>query len=742
MFVEPGNTYVNKLRATGGSQDALALRIRLERALAGARLHPSGLPASGILCVRKLRDPMPGGLRIEGGSVQAPVAWERAVAESLDQLAARAARPALGYVPLNADAVVFLDRPEFLACLAIDWLEGAAATRWWWRSIFEALDATSAVVHAWMEALEYVPVALVQLVERGKAAEFVSSLGESKSRMLLNGITRRFALQELEVALDVVLQDISDQYNAQPRAVLPDKRPGSQAALAVKQPPWRRWAKETRDRELAIAQESLLGIGLMLVRAPAVVRSRSFVKELLKWHTIETGVSAVEKTSPVVPITNPVYESSDRREPMPATRDLAETDETRNEMLQDRDTFQRPPGDSDRPNSRAELLNTVVGRSDENAASIAPEAETRLTDAHDEPLQLNEVAVPELAHEAAAESSLALVSSLSQEASCDAPVETQIETEFGGIFYLINVGLFLNLYGDFTTPAEPGIDLSIWDFVALTARDLAGSEIETDPVWKLLAQLSGRSEGESPGQAFEPPDSWRLPSEWLAAFPEESAFGWEITEDTSDASVADRRGGRDAHASTLSDQKGGGREVRASGTRRLRVWHSEGFLVVDVPLDEDAEQQLERETREYKTMASLEFRSEPSESKDSSKLERWLAWLIPYVRARLARALGIHVGAALRGRPSPWPEEGAAPGSAGIPACMSSGEKEAGRDACAPRSLPELLLDHRARVVVSATHLDVFFSLEDHPLEIRLAGLDRDAGWVPAAGRYVSLHYQ
>jgi len=39
-------------------------------------------------------------------------------------------------------------------------------------------------------------------------------------------------------------------------------------------------------------------------------------------------------------------------------------------------------------------------------------------------------------------------------------------------------------------------------------------------------------------------------------------------------------------------------------------------------------------------------------------------------------------------------------------------------------------------------HLDLFFELSEHPLEIRLAGLDRDPGWVPAAGRFVRFHYQ
>jgi acetyl/propionyl-CoA carboxylase alpha subunit len=47
-----------------------------------------------------------------------------------------------------------------------------------------------------------------------------------------------------------------------------------------------------------------------------------------------------------------------------------------------------------------------------------------------------------------------------------------------------------------------------------------------------------------------------------------------------------------------------------------------------------------------------------------------------------------------------------------------------------------------ARVALTATRVDVFYSLNRHPIEIRLAGLDRDPGWVPAAGRFVAFHFE
>ena len=54
---------------------------------------------------------------------------------------------------------------------------------------------------------------------------------------------------------------------------------------------------------------------------------------------------------------------------------------------------------------------------------------------------------------------------------------------------------------------------------------------------------------------------------------------------------------------------------------------------------------------------------------------------------------------------------------------------------------PELLIRQRGTVVITPAHLDVTFSLERHPIEIRMAGLDRDPGWIAAIGRHVAFHF-
>ena len=53
-----------------------------------------------------------------------------------------------------------------------------------------------------------------------------------------------------------------------------------------------------------------------------------------------------------------------------------------------------------------------------------------------------------------------------------------------------------------------------------------------------------------------------------------------------------------------------------------------------------------------------------------------------------------------------------------------------------------LVCRHPAQVVATPTRVDVHLALAELPLALRLAGLDRDPGWVPAAGRALAFHFE
>ena len=169
-----------------------------------------------------------------------------------------------------------------------------------------------------------------------------------------------------------------------------------------------------------------------------------------------------------------------------------------------------------------------------------------------------------------------------------ATTETQAETArtvFGGIFYLLNAALALELYADFTRPRGKNLDLSPWDWLAQIGQVWFGDEFASDPVWGVLARLAAREEGEPvPGLSTE---------------------------------------------------------------------------------------------------------------------DRWLREQAEALETRLHRALDVEDVSALR----------------------------------------DFVCRHRARVEVTQSVVDVYFILTELPLDLRIAGLDRDPGWIPAAGRSVHFHF-
>jgi hypothetical protein len=163
----------------------------------------------------------------------------------------------------------------------------------------------------------------------------------------------------------------------------------------------------------------------------------------------------------------------------------------------------------------------------------------------------------------------------------------RVTTRFGGLFYLLNAALALELYGDFTAPRAKNLELSPWDWLAMVGRTWFGAELVSDPVWEVLAELAGRGPDEEPERDFQPPS------------------------------------------------------------------------------------------------------------------ENWLREHIQFLHRRLALALGAANGV----------------------------------------DVPAAVCRYKAGIEVTAGAVHVHLALSDLPLSIRIAGLDRDPGWIPAAGRAVAFHF-
>lgn len=704
MNLEPGKTYVRRLSAVGRGRDALALRLRLERALAGADFNPPGLPASAILCVRRLSDRRAQPLHAHGGGTLAFAEWQRSVAAAVERLARHAASPARGPVPANAEAVIFSDRAELLACLAVDWCEEAAPARWWWRSLFGGLDAAAAMLSAWLDAPEHVPSALGRLNAEGKLIPFARALGETEARSIRRRVVEKFGLYEVAVALGSnVGYEERETLTVSPRSVVDgDANEGARAEDERPKPsgaPWLRYVPELRGYSLEREQSCLAGVGLMLLRAPSRVRAHDFSESLKRWRFEADAPTSENHASSQTPPAVKAYAKRDAEpEAPPAVFNVlrevsarAESADAVDDLYEDEARSLPAPSREAQPRARVEHEGDAVEDSTVLTGLVAEDVRASETDERGLITVESETEAQSVLRRPRHEEEATETESGSRGLTVNGPVETEgfvvpspfgqarIQTDFGGLFYLVNVGLFLNLYGDFTTPLTPGLALPLWDFLALLGERMCGARVREDAVWELLAGLAGRREEEPPGHDFEPEDAWRLPAPWLAPFRESCVWSW-------------------------SDEGG-----------RLRVRHPEGFLVLDVPLalggrrrptDKDVERRLGEELLAYDGRARFTLRRAPSVNDDDEQrgdaLERWLGRLVPYVEARLRRALGV------------------------------SDSGEAARLVC----------EQGARVSVTETRLDVTFALERLPVAVRLSGLDRDPGWVPVAGRHVAFHYE
>ncbi|MCY1022077.1 hypothetical protein [Pyxidicoccus sp. MSG2] len=705
MGMHEGLIKVARLRVRGAGGDSLATRLRMERLMGAVNPGALGLPPSAILCVRRLGTLQSGGTSRSRRAFDSPVEWDRTLGSALRELLSRAARPVEGAVPADSEAVLFSDMAELLGCLALALGHGLHAHQWWWSGLYGSTDLRQVLLREWNRHPEYLPASLGLVARQGNVTPALSVLDEVDARGLLTALALRYGQRALlsETEASRIPEAETTVVRAEHGASAMETE-GYDGALALTgaSAPWEPWVQEVRAVESGLERRTLLGVSLMLHRAPMELRRPDFARALHAWRREQARhfVEASPRSPPPYVLDSaggppafanvpPVAAASLHEAPGEASR--ASPAPARDEGLALRDTGAisedgAPPLDA--PAVRNAPTAGVMAPSEPPALPgegvSGPPVE--LTPISSQPPSPTQGFLPQVSREQTPERAWGL----------------PIPTGLGGLFYLVNLALFLELYGDFSRPMHPHLPLSLWDFVTLLGRRLLADPRPGDPVWKVLALLAGRKAGDAAGQGFEPPDAWRVPEEWLHAFRTEETQVW-----------------------TWSAQDG-----------RLRVLHPAGFLVVDVPrMDDDVEAQVQREVEPYlqrapdprsRRMAATSMREHapggeantaaeprftlahgevpPPGGADAAPLERWLAWLVPYCRARLVRALGLTSNDALE--------------------------------------LEGTLFSHDARLHVSESHVDVVLALSQLPLAVRIAGLDRDIGWLPSAGRHLTFHFE
>lgn len=658
MRLDDGSVSIARLGLRAHGLDPVVGRLRLEAVLDGSELHPRALPPSAILVVRALRDP--GGLRLDGPSPR----WQAAAREAVRQQLMRAARPARGDAD-GADAVLFADRAELLACLLRDWHAGA--TRWWWRLLgYERQPLATAVAELARE-VEWLPPTFAVLAEHGVLAPVLRALAPEAVRGLLAAVARKFALVELDVVIEALeAPRVVAVMASAPPAELPraPDQPALLAAAAVAEP-------------LPATAQVLHAVALMLQRAPQMARSRRFATQLAARvaeaqrvaPASATGVAAgvavhgdapAAARAPGLSAARTFSAGPEEARPSPAPAPPALSSHAEPARSG------HPAG----PGARATAHVPAASPREElpSAPASAPDSPAH---AAPQPLPTSVIAAVEHALPTPA---IALVPTPALVAPPPlAPAATDVEpddlawprvveTELGGLFFLVNLALFLELYGDFTQPRHADLSMPLFDFVELLGRALGADG--DDPLWALFAELSGREQPAA--HDFVPPVAWAVSDAWLAPFAD--APGAPPTRPLADPSEPHLADLSEPHLATPP----GWSITTPPG--RWCLHHPAGFIAADLP---------------WLPAAALPR---------APALARWLAWIAGYCRARLIRATGLADLAPLWRR--------------------------------------------RARVFVTGARIDVELALADHPLEVRIAGLDRDPGWIPGAGRDLRFHFR
>lgn len=524
--------------------------------LAQADIEPPALPAAAILLVRQLH--------ARGGWAgrQPQVDWSQATQAVLQRLLQSAARPAGGHISTACPAVLFADRAELLACLCRDWLAGRLDC-WWWRCLFPGGIDPPRLAAILLQDSPQLPAVLRRLHHSRLALPLLQALPPGAHGALWRALRHDFGLPAPGF----------------PVAATPSPEPAGSplpvsTPLPADGPPWRLFLPV--DTGLSPMAEMLLGVALQLASDAPTVRSPDYVVALQAWWARQVPGAAARPP----PVAGEVL-------PMVAAEPGATAA-----------GGQQPLAGSD--------IATAAGPAtapDGAVAAVVPQPPPAQAVAAAEPGAVAGDTAPAVAVPDEAAPAGEALAALFSPACC------RVASRFGGLFYLLNPALSLQLYGDFTQPRQPGIPLSPWDWLALVGERLLGPELHHDPLWALLAQLACRAPDCAPGDGCDAPTGWQLPDDW-----------------------------RD--------------------------------LLVDAP--------------------PARFDS----------LTHWLDWLLPLLLARLAFALD-----------------------------------------CPESQVATLLCCQRAQLEIGETRIDVHMQLDELQIEIRIAGLDRDPGWIPAAGREVRFHF-
>ena len=440
---------VRRVRVTGRVGDGHAARLTLDRALGTTNLHPPGLPERAIVCVRSVR------VAAHAGDLGGSAGRLR---EVVGGLAAGAARPFREMVGADATAVVFLDEAELLACLARDWRRGESGA-WWWVGLLGGTITGEGVERVWLENVPFVAAAVELLRARGEAGEVVRAFAPAFVDALVVALAPAFGSQWGVGATRARMERGSEEARpgglGEVAAVFLDRTVAPAVVVAVP--------------ELERAPRRLIALAVALHRRPDLALATDFPlaleQALTRWSMASRGVPGEPTAMPAGAGPDGwLVEASGRRSaPGPAVWHETAVEPDRAARCGSERAAPASHPVAARNRLEAERRDAAPGFGAEGTDTVAVGGSSGACSAGGLPLPPPLWADP-------------------------------VDSEYAGIFYLVTLALYLEIYGDFTRPlADREGTLPLADFLAALLVEAHGEGVREDPVWTVLALLADRS---------------------------------------------------------------------------------------------------------------------------------------------------------------------------------------------------------------------------------------------------------
>lgn len=457
-----------------------------------------------ILLLRTVSTPGSAAVKPHQPAAPQNLVWRRELRREVERQHQAAARPVTGRVPPNKNALWFKNDEEALACL---WMWSSQTRQnlpWWGRSLLKYWGVHGTLVTAWLAQLpRLVPHSLVLLSHWGTALSALASLSSENARSLLTGLLREWQVDWKPTTSDFGNFDDPGRID----------HAGSIFTRSNTQPPF----YDSRDNNLILS----------FPLTPAHT-SLWFLCSSLADHPHRVSKNQLDAIwSGIGPFTNEFpLERTQKGEAMGDANGDVWTKLGEGHAQ----TFHTTPAETGHPlTSLRNLLpgysrkpDLVVGSKPDSIPNV--ESSERPLHTHDF-VQADSKRVQAIFQQPKrTPSSTARIQTFSSKPpnSSSSDLLTPlvgISTRLGGLFYLINLMDQLELPTCFEDSCALQSAVGPWEVLEGLGRALlaeTGRRFTDDPVWRVLAELAGRSADDPPGLRLDRFDDLDIPANWPA----------------------------------------------------------------------------------------------------------------------------------------------------------------------------------------------------------------------------------